>query len=252
MKQQNQIENNQTDKTFLVTGGSRGLGLVLVKQLIDRGWKVVSVQRKISDDLAALIQAYPNRVTAFELDLSDLESIESHFRDRWFPDEAPVQGLVNNAAIAYDDLMTNLNLDHFSEMNRVNVLAPLLLTKWVVRRMLLHRQGGSLVHISSVAAHTGFKGLAMYGATKGALESFSRGIAREWGSRQIRSNCVVPGFMETDMSSGLSDELRQKIYRRSSLQAPTDPASVAAMVGHLLSDESGSVTGQSIFVDGGG
>ena len=91
----------------------------------------------------------------------------------------------------------------------------------------------------------------MYAATKGALESFSRGIAREWGSRGIRSNCVVPGFMETDMSASLTEEQRSKIYQRTSLSMATDIESVASTILFLLGPESHSITGQDIVVDSG-
>ena len=91
----------------------------------------------------------------------------------------------------------------------------------------------------------------MYAATKGALEAFSRGIAREWGSRGIRSNCVVPGFMETDMSATLTEEQRSKIFKRTSLGMATDLGSVASTIVYLLGAESRSITGQDIVVDSG-
>ncbi len=238
-------------KTALLTGASRGLGWVIARQLLEQGWRIVTVQRHVSEPLNELKQQFPDRLTTFKFDLANIHDIDERFRFDWFPDDAPVHGLVNNAASAYDDLVTNLDSDTFRAMWSLNVESPMLLTKLTIRRMLLHQIPGSIVHLSSVAAHKGFKGLAMYGATKGAIESFSRGVAREWGGRQIRSNCVVPGFMETDMSGGLSEEMRNRIYQRTALKSPTDPASVAASVGFLLSDLSRSITGQNLFVDCG-
>jgi 3-oxoacyl-[acyl-carrier protein] reductase len=107
------------------------------------------------------------------------------------------------------------------------------------------------VHISSISAHTGYKGLAMYAASKGALEAFSKGTAREWGTRGIRSNVVAPGFMETTISASLTDEQRQKIYKRTSLKKATDIASVASSVAFLLSDAAKSITGTVVHVDNG-
>lgn len=238
-------------KQILVTGGSRGLGLAIVQRLLKDGCGVVSVQRSVSSELAQLSKDYPAQLRTLDFDLSQPDRIEEPFRSDWLPDEAPLDGLVNNAAVAYDDLVTNLNQSPLNEMFNLNVSAPMMLTKLAIRRMILHNRPGSLVHISSVAAHSGYKGLAMYGASKAALEAFSRGVAREWGSRQVRSNCVVPGFMETEMSQKLSVEQREKIYQRTALQAATDIDSVASTVGFLLSDESRSITGQSIFVDNG-
>jgi 3-oxoacyl-[acyl-carrier protein] reductase len=136
-------------------------------------------------------------------------------------------------------------------MFNVNVISPILLTKVTLRDMMLNRTEGSLVHISSVSTATGYKGLSMYGATKGGLESFSLGVAREWGERGIRSNCIAPGFMNTDMTSTLDEEQKNRIYDRTGLGKPTDPKSVAESVQFLLSDAASSITGEVIRIDSG-
>jgi 3-oxoacyl-[acyl-carrier protein] reductase len=125
------------------------------------------------------------------------------------------------------------------------------LTREVLRNMLFHNTPGALVHVSSITVRSGAKGLAMYAASKGALEAFSRNVAREWGARGIRSNCVVPGYMETDMTSALSSDQRARIHRRTSLQRSVDIRSVAATVTFLLSDDAASMTGQEVVVDSG-
>lgn len=126
-----------------------------------------------------------------------------------------------------------------------------MLTKFILRQMLLHNIKGSVVHISSISVHTGYKGLSMYASTKGALEAFSKNTAREWGEKGIRSNCLVAGFMETEMSSTLSDNQKNRIYQRTSMKQPVDVDSVAETIRFLLSDESKSITGQNIHVDNG-
>ncbi|MBX3423914.1 MAG: SDR family oxidoreductase [Pirellulaceae bacterium] len=238
-------------KHVLVTGGSQGLGLVIVERLLSQGWRVTSVQRTTSSPLQCLSDEYPDRLRVFNIDLTDTAAIEPQFRDVWFPENQPVDGLVNNAGMAYDDLVSNLNVDQLDAMMRLNVYAAMALSRAVIRRLLLVGSAGSIVNVSSVCAHTGYKGLAMYAATKGALEAFSRTAAREWGGRRIRCNCVVPGFMETAMSQGLSSDQRQQIYRRNALHSATDPQSVAATVEFLLSDSAASITGQNIVVDAG-
>ena len=157
----------------------------------------------------------------------------------------------NNAAQAYDDIVTNISLDRLKAMYDVNVFTPMLLTKYAIRNMIFNRVGGSIVHISSISAHTGYKGLAMYASSKGALEAFSKNTAREWGEKGVRSNVVVPGFMDTAMSSTLSDEQKNRIYKRTSLKKATEVASVAETVAFLLSDRARSITGQNINVDAG-
>ena len=120
-------------------------------------------------------------------------------------------------------------------------------TKYAIRNMLLHKMGGSIVHIFSISVHTGSKVLLMYAATKGALESFSKNTSKELG----RSNFVVGGFMETEMSSTLYGDLKEKIKNRKSLKTLTDLTSVANTVEFLISDKSSSITGQLLHVDSG-
>ncbi len=236
---------------ILVSGGTRGLGLEIVRQQLMAGHALWVVGRELSGELESLQKQFPGRVTFAACDLSAPEAIKELIGSNLLTKETPLHGLVNNAAMAYDDLVSNIDLGKLEELYRVNVFSPMLLTKLAIRQMLLHKTAGSIVHVSSISAHTGYKGLAMYASTKGALEAFSKNVAREWGGMGIRSNCVVPGFMETDMSSSLSDEQKQRIFQRTSLKQPTDVKSAAATVGFLLSEASSSVTGQQFVVDAG-
>lgn len=133
----------------------------------------------------------------------------------------------------------------------INVFTPMLITKYVLRNMLLHKVQGSIVHISSISVHTGYKGLSMYAASKGALEAFSKNTAREWGELGIRLNTIVAGFMEISMSESLDESQKGRIYKRTSLKKPTELKSVANMIHLLLSHRSNSITGQNIHVDSG-
>jgi len=121
----------------------------------------------------------------------------------------------------------------------------------VVKGMLGSGRGGSVVFISSVAARTGFSGLSVYGATKGALVSFSKALAREYGRKGIRSNCVLPGFLDTEMSASLGEDQRKRLVRRAALGRLGQVEDVTGAVRFLLSDEAGYVTGTEVVVDGG-
>lgn len=235
----------------LVTGCSRGVGLEICRVLLKEGNDVYGVARSHTNEFKSLEDEFAGHLFFKSVDLSDSEGARKNVFKEFITNDIVLHGFVNNAAIAYDDIVTNLNLKRLKEMYEVNVFTPMVLTKYVIRNMLLHKTKGSIVHISSISVHTGYKGLAMYASSKGALEAFSKDTAREWGVMGIRSNCVVPGFMATAMSASLSDEQRSKIYARTSLKAATSIESVAEMVAFLLSDKAGSVTAQSIHVDNG-
>jgi 3-oxoacyl-[acyl-carrier protein] reductase len=246
--------NQPTDgaqRHIVVTGGSRGLGLTIVRQLAILGCRVTAINRTNSVQLNQIQNDFGDQVALVTCDLSDSSAVIEALASERLGLQQPFHGLVNNAAIAYDDLVTNLDQERLEASFRVNVFAPMELTKHVIKNMLLHRTPGSIVHMSSICAHTGFKGLSMYAASKGALEAFSKSIAREWGVKGIRSNCVVAGFMETEMSKSLNSEQRKKIGNRASLQRSTSVESVAATVLFLLSDASSSTTGQEMVVDCG-
>lgn len=238
-------------KNILITGISKGLGLEITKILLKNDYVIYGINRTITDELKELEEKYPTRIFVKSYDLSNAESSKNLLLKDFINLNIPIHGFINNAALAYDDIITNLNYKLLEKMYRVNVFTPFILIKYVIRNFLLHKVKGSIVHISSVSVHTGYKGLAMYASTKGALEAFSKNTAREWGSKGIRSNCIVAGFMETSMSSQLDEEQKDRIYKRTSLKVPTSLKSVSNTVEFLLSDKAESITGQNIFVDSG-
>lgn len=238
-------------KNILVTGCSRGVGLEICRVLLREGYNVYGIARTHSDDIKVLEKDFAGRLFFKSIDLADSENVRrSVFKD-FVTNSIVLHGFVNNAAMAYDDIVTNLNLDKLRAMYAINVFTPMMITKYAIRNMILHKTKGSIVHISSISVHTGYKGLAMYASSKGALEAFSKDTAREWGVLGIRSNCVVPGFMSTAMSASLTEEQRSKIYARTSLKSATSIKSVAEMVVFLLSDKAESITAQNIHVDNG-
>lgn len=236
---------------YLVTGCSRGVGLEICEILLAQGHCVYGVARGYSDEFIALEKTYSGRLFFKSVDLSDSDCIHISIFKEFISGKIQLHGFVNNAAMAYDDIVTNLSLPKLQTMYAVNVFTPMMITKYVLRNMLLHHTCGCIVHISSISAHTGYKGLAMYASSKGALEAFSKDTAREWGELSIRSNVVVPGFMETAMSSTLSQDQKDRIYKRTSLKKATSIRSVAETVVFLLSDKACSITGQNIHVDSG-
>lgn len=222
-------------KNILLTGDSKGLGENIKRKLLDSGYNVIGLSRSSTD---------------IKYDLSNVDGVKDLYLSI-IKDRGPIHGYINNAAFAYDDIITNLNSDRLMEMYKVNVFSPMMLTKYVIRDMILNKTHGSIVHISSISVHTGYKGLAMYASTKGSLEAFSKNSSREWGRMGIRSNIVCPGFMDTDMSSSLNDDQRNKIFKRNSRQKELTTEEVSSAVKFLISDESSGITGQIIHVDNG-
>lgn len=238
-------------RNILVTGVTQGLGLRTTAHLLDNGYRVFGVARRNVEAISDLETKYKDRFQLIIADMMDVpNSMTTIFHDLVGYD-VPLHGFVNNAAMAYDDIISNMHYDLLVNMYQVNVFAPMMITKNVIRNMLLHNTQGSIVHISSISVHTGYKGLAMYASTKGAIEAFSKNTAREWGERGIRSNTIVAGFMDTAMSSTLSFEQKERIYKRTSLKKPTSIDAVARMVEFLLSDTSETITGANHFVDSG-
>ena len=237
-------------KNILITGVSRGLGLEICNVLLNLGYTVYGISRSVTPEIESLLNSYPTTFKYKTFDLSDTDNLTKNIK-LLIPNDISIHGYVNNAAAAYDDIITNIKLTELKNMFELNVYSPMILTKYAIRNMLLHKTGGSIVHISSISVHTGYKGLSMYAATKGALEAFSKNTSREWGVKGIRSNCVVSGFMETEMSSTLDGDLKEKIKNRTSLKSLTNLTSVANTVEFLISDKSSSITGQLLHVDSG-
>ena len=236
---------------ILVTGVSKGLGLSITETLLKRGWNVYGISRSKTDEFQNLLSLYPKNLFWLSYDLSDAESVKKVIFKDWIGFQTPIHGFVNNAALAYDDIITNLNIASLENMYKVNAFTPMNITKYVIRQFLLHKIKGSIVHLSSISVHTGYKGLSMYASTKGALEAFSKNTAREWGEIGVRSNCLVAGFMETEMSATLSEDQKNRIYQRTALKKPVDKYSVAETIAFLLSEQAQSITGQNIHVDSG-
>jgi 3-oxoacyl-[acyl-carrier protein] reductase len=239
------MEKSQENKNILVTGISKGLGFEICKLLLYNSYNVYGLGRTTNSELEKF-----DNFKFINIDLINIDTLEDELKNS-LGNSIKLHGFVNNAAAAYDDIITNMNLDKLEGMYKVNVFSPLLITKFVIRNMIYNKVAGSIIHISSISVHTGYNGLSMYASTKGALEAFSKNTAREWGRKGIRSNCIVAGFMETDMSNGLTDEQKDRIYNRTSLKKPTSKQSVASTIEFLLSDNSNSITGQLINVDNG-
>lgn len=237
----------------VVTGGSRGLGLGICRTLIAAGFQVIAVARRDTAELADLREdverSYCGRLHFRAFDLHQTSAI-AQFVKGLRAEFGPITGLVNNAGLGSAGILATMREDTLEELVRLNVLAPMILTKSIVRSMLSERQG-CIVNISSIVSTTGYSGLAGYSATKAAMNGFTRSLARELGPLGITVNAVAPGFIETEMTHSLTPGDREKVQRRSALQRLPQVTDVAAMVGFLFSEQARNITGTVMTVDAG-
>ena len=237
-------------RNVLVTGGSRGLGLGIAKKLTASGYRVLAVARKETSQLkSAIEEAPPGSFHFTPFDLGEIEGI-ADFVKTLRKDFGPIYGLVNNAGMSFDGALGLMSNAHIEQLVRVNTLSPIVLTKYVVRSMMADG-GGRIVNIASITASAGYSGLSVYSATKASLVGFTRSLAREVGRMGVNVNSVSPGFIDTDLTHGLTDERRQQIVRRSALRRMADVDDVAIAVDFLLGDSAKNITGTVLTVDAG-
>ena len=243
----------ETIRSVLVTGGSRGLGLAIAQKLAGAGYRVIAVARNQSPDLAAAIaaaeRAGPDALHFAAFDFVRIDEIPNLVR-KLRKEFGPLFGLVNNAALGHDGALAIMHNSQIEQLVRVNTLAPIVLTKYVVRAMLSDGIG-RIVNVASIIGFTGYSGLAAYAATKASMIGFTRSLAREVGRHGINVNAVAPGFLATDMTHGLSCEQRQRIVRRSALRRLAEVDDVANAVEYLLSDKARNISGTVLTVDAG-
>ena len=240
-------------RNVVVTGGSRGLGLGIATKLAASGYRAIAIARKESPELTAAIERteenHPRSLHFVARDLAEIDGL-ADFVKTLRKEFGPIYGLVNNAGISFEGVLAMMPNAEIEQLVRVNTVAPLVLTKYVVRAMMADG-GGRIVNMASVVGFTGYSGLAAYGATKASLVGFTRSLAREVGKMHVNVNAVAPGFIDTDMTEGLTAEQRDKIARRSALQRLACVEDVAETVEFLLSEKSKNITGTVITVDAG-
>jgi 3-oxoacyl-[acyl-carrier protein] reductase len=239
-------------RNAIVTGGSRGLGLGIARRLVNSGFRVIVVARTESEELGlAKRQAEESggSIQFVSSDLADIESIPDLVK-RLRKDFGPIYALVNNAGMSTDGVLALTSISQIEQVVRLNTISPIVLTKYVVRAMMADG-GGRIVNISSITASTGYSGLSVYSATKASLVGFTRSLAREVGRMGVNVNAVAPGFVNTDMTQGMTDEQREQIARRSALKRLVEIDDVANAVEFLLDDRSKNITGTVLTVDAG-
>jgi 3-oxoacyl-[acyl-carrier protein] reductase len=243
-----ELQTDSLSRHVIISGGSRGLGKALVAGLLTAGYRISTFSRARTD----FIDQHASHPALYFTcaDICDSEAL-SRFLDCAKEKFGLPYGLVNCAGVATVGVLPLLRETQIDEAIATNLRGTLRLTRMVLRQMRLRGGGGSIVNISSVVSLRGYRGMAVYAATKGGIDAMTRALARELGSWGIRVNSVAPGYLSTEMSETLNEEQRRKILRRTPLGRLGVPEDVVGPVNFLLSDESRFVTGQILVVDGG-
>ena len=233
-------------KIVLVTGASRGIGLEAAKHFSKEGYKVIGTSRG-DFDLGDLIG--DESAMSAQLDLMSKESIKNLFAELKSEDLLP-SVLVNNAGITKDQLFLRMKDEDWDDVIETNLNGLFRVTKAFIKPMVKNKFG-RIINISSVAGLMGNSGQANYSSSKSAMVGFSRSLAKELGSRNITSNVVAPGFIETDMTTFLNDDEKVEVSKNIPMKRFGTVEDVAKCIVFLASDEANYITGQTISVDGG-
>ncbi|MDA8644694.1 3-oxoacyl-[acyl-carrier-protein] reductase [Flavobacteriaceae bacterium] len=240
------------NKTALITGASRGIGKGIAETFAEHGCAVAFTYSSNSEAAETLVKELTTagiQVNAYQSNAADFEAAQK-LVDEVLADFGSLDILINNAGITKDNLLMRMGEEDFDHVIEVNLKSVFNMTK-AVQRTFLKQRHGSLIHMSSVVGVKGNAGQANYAASKAGIIGFSKSVALELGSRNIRSNVIAPGFIETEMTAKLPEDVVQGWRDGIPLKRGGQPIDVANACVFLASDLSSYVTGQVLHVDGG-
>jgi 3-oxoacyl-[acyl-carrier protein] reductase len=238
-------------RTAFITGASRGIGLACAKALAAAGHKVVLAARNLDklEEAAAEIRASGGEALVVTIDLSSPESIQESIK-KAIAEAGPIHILVNNAGVTKDGLSMRMKLEDFTSVIQTNLTGAFLCAQGVMPGMMKERWG-RIINIASVVGEMGNAGQTNYVSSKAGLIGLTKSLAQELASRNITVNAVTPGFIETDMTAVLSDEVKEKMLNVIPLKRFGKPEDIAAAVAFLAGETSSYITGNVLKVNGG-
>ena len=238
-------------KIALITGAARGIGQAIAFDLAARGADIVvcDIKAEWLTETAEGVEKLGKKAYCFELDVTNAEAVQKVVNDIAAA-TGRIDILVNNAGITRDGLLMRMSEEDWDAVLTVNLKGTFVCTK-AVSRIMMKQRSGSIINIASVVGLMGNAGQANYAASKGGVIAFTKSVAKELSSRNIRANAVAPGFISSKMTDALSDDVRQKMLDAIPLSSFGTPQDVANAVAFLASDQSSYITGQVISVNGG-
>ena len=232
-------------KKILITGASRGIGRDIALNSKEKGYKVLGTSTT-NEGVSSLKE---NGIHGLQLDLNDKKSVES-FNGLLTQEHSDITVLVNNAGITRDNIVLRMSEEEWTDVLNVNLNGAFKVTKTVLKFMLKKRWG-RILNITSTSASTGNRGQANYAAAKAGVEAFSKSLAKEVGSRGITVNAIAPGYIQTDMTKVISENVKEEILSQIPLSRFGKPEEISQLVDFLISDEASYITGQTIHINGG-
>lgn len=241
---------DMSDQIVIVTGGSRGIGRGIAKAFADKGAKVAITYHSNTEAAEAALKDLPGEGhQIFKFDVGNPDSVDEGFGAISKEMGTPTV-LVNNAGITKDQILLRLKAEDWNQVMETNLRSVYACTKAAVKVMLKAKKG-SIINVTSVIGQTGNAGQSNYAASKAGMIAFTKSVAQEVASRQIRLNCIAPGFIQSDMTDSLTDAQKQGILDRIPLGFIGDAADVAATCLFLASPMARYITGQTVNVNGG-
>ena len=239
-------------KTVFVTGASRGIGKEVALKYAENGYDVIINYVSDKTDVEALENEFKEKGAdslILKADVSNPEEVQNVV-DKAIEKFGKIDVLVNNAGITRDNLLMRMSEEEFDKVLEINLKGTFLVTKAVTKYMMKKRSG-SIINLSSVVGVAGNAGQCNYSASKAGIIGFTKSVAKELASRNIRANAVAPGFIETDMTAVLSDSVKESIHNQIPLKRMGSAKEVAELIYFLGSEKSSYITGQVINIDGG-
>ncbi|HKM00885.1 MAG TPA: 3-oxoacyl-[acyl-carrier-protein] reductase [Sedimentibacter sp.] len=239
-------------KTAIITGASKGIGAVIAKRLNELNYNLVLNYRSSTDAMEELINNFTNKETKNIIVKCDISNYEDAKRliDEAYSNFGTVDVLINNAGITKDNILPLMTEDEFDQVIDTNLKGTFNCCKHIARRMIKQKQG-RIINISSVVGLAGNAGQVNYSASKAGVIGMTKSMARELGKRNILVNAVAPGFIKTEMTDKIPEDLKAEMMKNIPLQRLGEPSDIADCVEFLISNKASYITGQVLSVNGG-
>ncbi|MDC3158636.1 3-oxoacyl-ACP reductase FabG [Candidatus Pelagibacter sp.] len=240
--------NNLENKNIIVTGASGGIGNAIIKKLNEAGANILASGTK-TEKLEELKKNH-EKIKILKFDISQSEKIEEFIENANNELGGSLDGIINNAGIAHDNLAIRMSLEEWQKVININLTSTFLLSKYAIKKMLKNKSG-KIINITSVVGHTGNLGQANYTASKAGIVAMSKSLAIEYAKKNININCISPGFIKTAMTDKIDEKFKEVIVSKIPSARLGEPDDIANVVLFLSSDQSNYINGETIHVNGG-